>query len=128
MVGKVELEGMCNEVDGTWKEPGDYVEGTPDPLDKGVYVCDLGNSEFTLFSASEGPSGMTHDEVILRDKQNDSTFEVDPYQLNVQHGDIVVDNVSGYYYDGFTNNRIDNGTVTLHSWDGNMEVEQTITY
>lgn len=132
MTGKTELEGMCDEMGGEWIEPGDpnpADEFGEEPLDEGVYVCDMGKSSFTLFRASEAPDDIPHDEVVVREHDTDSAFtEIDPYQMQMSGGTLIVEGVDGHYYDGFTNHRIDNGTVRIYKHDGTMEVEQTQVY
>lgn len=132
MTGKRELKGICDQMGGEWREPGDPNPDYPDEeLEDGVYTCDMGKSNFTLFVGDEAPHNSARDEVVFREsdgKRENRFAGIDPYQVELNGSTLQVHDVDGRYYDGYSQHRIENGTIRIHDWDGGMEVEQTMTY
>lgn len=131
MTGLSELRSVCNQMNGQFYEPGDLEPGgehrEPMELDDGVYVCDMGKSSFTYFRSSE-VDHVDRDEVVIREEETDNRFgDISPYEVRSDGSTLTVEGVDGNYYDGYTNHRLRDATVRIHSFDGALEVEETRT-
>jgi len=116
---KREMKGVCREMDGDWTEDVDGNDG--------VHRCDLGNTELVHFNPEETDDFDEPEEVVIREKDPANEFKVAPWEIHTKGSRVVVDGITGRYYDGMTSHRVQNGTITI--WDsGRMELTEEVTY
>jgi len=116
---KREIRGVCDQMDGDWTED----------VNEGVHECDLGRSSLVYFNPDETDNFDEPEEVVIREEDNE--FRVDPWEIQTRGegvgSRIVVDGVSGRYYDGYSTHRVERGTVEIGR-RGRMTVSEERVY